>query len=115
MNPDTEFLLSQWATWTRINPGKPKGYPKRSPFASSFSGSDLVITDDQAIKIDSAVKKLLNRDLEIGKATVDYFFCGKNLSLIARRLNTSRRTAEKWITAGVSWIDGALILDNFYS
>jgi hypothetical protein len=115
VNPDTEFLLAQWAAWSRVNSGRVRGYPTRSAFESPTATDDIHITDDQALIIDAAIKKLLKRDKTIGKATVDYFFLRQNLSRLAARMNTSRRTAQCWVTSGVAWIDGVLILEDFFA
>lgn len=108
MTKETEFLLSQWALWSRFNTGKAKGYPTRSIFEEPRHHDDLVITDDEAMIIDQIVAKLSQKDQQIGYATSIFFFYRQNLTKTAERLDTSRRTAKMWITAGIAWIDGVL-------
>lgn len=112
---DTEFLLAQWALWSRVNPGLTRGYPQRSPFAAPSVPDDLTISDAQAMKIDAAVSLLLQRDRVIGKAMTLYFFYRQNTSKVARRMRTSRRNADKWIAAGIAWVDGALVPEDFFA
>ena len=57
MSREVEYLLCQWALWSRSNSGKPSGYPCRAAFANSFRDCDLRITDDEAMVVDSIMSK----------------------------------------------------------
>ena len=108
MTKETEFLLSQWALWSRINSGKAKGYPIRSAFVEPSYCDDLAITDKVGMLIDEAMSLLMKRDRGIGNATALFYFYNQNMTRTAERLETSRNTARRWVEAGTAWIDGLL-------
>ncbi len=109
MTKETEFLLAQWALWSRIDAGIAKGYPTHSPHEKPGTRDDLAITDEEGMLLDKAVTKLVNRDKKIGNATRLYYFYQQNLSRTAEKLETSRGTVRLWVTAGTAWIDGVLL------
>ncbi|GLS27754.1 antiterminator Q family protein [Marinibactrum halimedae] len=106
---DTPWLLDQWARWARSNPDN-IGYPTIEPFRRLLGSKGLspAISDDEAMRVDAALSRLLARDSEMGEAVTKYYLYGGNLSRLARELKVDRRRAEVIVKAGTAWMDCAL-------
>lgn len=68
-----------------------------------------MITDDDALKIDRLVGRLLKRYPECGKVIMGYYTSRNTaLSDVGKKLGFKvEKTRQMWKT-GVAWIDGAL-------
>lgn len=117
MNHDsksTDWLLDQWARWSRVNPGVSLWYQSGSMF-SRLTGTTLkspIINDDEAMVVDHAVARLNVRDSEMAQALVVYYFSGGNTSHVARALDMNRRKADTLVKASRAWVDGVLARDE---
>ena len=112
---DTEWWLEQWAAWVMLGMGSGSS----SAFASLITKESerslrCMITEDEALVIDSALATLKLRCTETGQATIKYYLWNCNTSEVARAMKINRRRADSLIKAGVAWIDAHLMTLNFY-
>lgn len=62
MKQDISWLLEQWGIWARQDGLSKVGYPQQAPFARDPTNhTPLMITDEDAMKIDSEICKLKSR------------------------------------------------------
>ena len=109
---DTEYLLEQWGWWRMDGMGVPRYV---SPLLALMrdnvqmpSTASYVITDDQALSVDSAMAKLTQRNGQMGLFLWLYFGAKWTMVRIGESGNMSERSAREIIKAGVGWIDGVL-------
>jgi len=109
---DTEYLLEQWGWWRMDGMGVPRYV---SPLLALMrdnvqmpSTSSYVITDDQALAVDSAVAKLTQRNGQMGLFLWLYFGAKWTMVRIGESAGISERSARELIKSGVGWVDGVL-------
>lgn len=109
---DTEYLLEQWGWWRMDGMGVPRYV---SPLLALMrdkvqmaSPSSYVITDDQALAVDSAMAKLTQRNGQMGLFLWLYFGAKWTMVRIGESAGISERTTRELIKSGVGWIDGVL-------
>ncbi|WP_421526766.1 antiterminator Q family protein [Pseudomonas brenneri] len=109
---DTEYLLEQWGWWRMDGMGVPRYV---SPLLALMrdkvqmaSPSSYVITDDQALAVDSAMAKLTQRSGQMGLFLWLYFGAKWTMVRIGESAGISERTTRELIKSGVGWIDGVL-------
>jgi len=121
LNSNTCWLLSQWAVWARINGATPKGYGESPMFravASKIVKPNILISDDEAVEIDAIIANLKQRDSEMAKALVTYYFSGGNASHVARVLTydakkkINRKYADVLVKSGTAWVDACLVTNR---
>jgi len=77
-----------------------------------------LITDDEAMLIDSIVAKLKIRDREMAKALVIFYFSDGNASYVARVLSANaevkvnRKRVDVLVKAGTAWVDAILFVNQ---
>ena len=109
---DTEYLLEQWGWWRMDGMGVPRYV---SPLLALMrdnvqmpSTASYVITDDQALLVDSAVAKLTQRKGQMGLFLWLYFGAKWTMVRVGESAGISERSAREIIKAGVGFIDGFL-------
>lgn len=109
---DTEYLLEQWGWWRMDGMGVPRYV---SPLLALMrdnvqmaSPCSYVITDDQALAVDSAVAKLTQRNAQMGLFLWLYFGAKWTMVRVGESAGISERSAREIIKAGVGFIDGYL-------
>lgn len=109
---DTEYLLEQWGWWRMDGMGVPRYV---SPLLALMrdnvqmpSTASYVITDDQALVVDSAVAKLTQRKGQMGLFLWLYFGAKWTMVRVGESAGISERSAREIIKAGVGFIDGYL-------
>ncbi|MHC8321221.1 antiterminator Q family protein [Pseudomonas sp. GB2N2] len=109
---DTEYLLEQWGWWRMDGMGVPRYV---SPLLALMrdnvqmaSTASYVITDDQALAVDSAVAKLTQRSGQMGLFLWLYFGAKWTMVRVGESAGISERSARELIKSGVGWIDGVL-------
>lgn len=109
---DTEYLLEQWGWWRMDGMGVPRYV---SPLLALMrdnvqmpSTASYVITDDQALVVDSAVAKLTQRKGQMGLFLWLYFGAKWTMVRVGESAGISERSAREMIKAGVGFIDGYL-------
>lgn len=109
---DTEYLLEQWGWWRMDGMGVPRYV---SPLLALMrdnvqmpSTASYVITDDQALLVDSAVAKLTQRKGQMGLFLWLYFGAKWTMVRVGESAGISERSAREIIKAGVGFIDGYL-------
>lgn len=109
---DTEYLLEQWGWWRMDGMGVPRYV---SPLLALMrdkvqmaSPSSYVITDDQALAVDSAMAKLTQRNGQMGLFLWLYFGAKWTMVRIGESAGISERSTRELIRSGVGWIDGVL-------
>jgi len=109
---DTEYLLEQWGWWRMDGMGVPRYV---SPLLALMrdkvqmaSQSSYVITDDQAMAVDSAMAKLTQRNAQMGLFLWLYFGAKWTMVRVGESNKMSERSAREIIKSGVGWIDGVL-------
>ena len=109
---DTEYLLEQWGWWRMDGMGVPRYV---SPLLALMrdnvqmpSTASYVITDDQALVVDSAVAKLTQRKGQMGLFLWLYFGAKWTMVRIGESAGISERSTREVIRSGVGWIDGVL-------
>lgn len=103
---ETPMLLEEWAKWSRINGFSVTGYP--SLFNKSKGDIYLAITDAEALKVDSAVARLICKDREMGSILKTYYFNGCNLTTTSKLKKITRERARVLVKCGESWVDAKL-------
>lgn len=119
-NFDTEWLLKQWAIWARQGGCLPSAgkSPMFRDVPSKVTRNLLLITEDEALRIDSIIAKLKGRDREMAKALVIYYFSGGNTSHVARVLSAksgetiSRKRVDVLVTSATAWVDAVLFVEQ---
>ncbi|MBJ2221042.1 antiterminator Q family protein [Pseudomonas sp. MF7453] len=109
---DTEYLLEQWGWWRMDGMGIPRYV---SPLLALMrdkvqmaSASSYVITDDQALAVDSAMAKLTQRNAQMGLFLWLYFGAKWTMVRIGESAGISERSTRELIRSGVGWVDGVL-------
>lgn len=109
---DTEYLLEQWGWWRMDGMGIPRYV---SPLLALMrdkvqmaSPSSYVITDDQALAVDSAMAKLTQRNEQMGLFLWLYFGAKWTMVRIGESAGISERSTRELIRSGVGWVDGVL-------
>ena len=109
---DTEYLLEQWGWWRMDGMGVPRYI---SPLLALMrdnvqmaSASSYVITDDQALAVDSAMSKLTRRNEQMGLFLWLYFGAKWTMVRMGESAGMSERSTRELIRSGVGWIDGVL-------
>lgn len=109
---DTEYLLEQWGWWRMDGMGVPRYV---SPLLALMrdnvqmpSTAGYVITDDQALAVDSAVAKLTQRNGQMGMFLWLYFGAKWTMVRVGESAGISERSARELIKSGVGWVDGVL-------
>lgn len=118
LSNNTNWLLSQWARWARQGNGLPSsfGSPMFQDLPQKSSGPNLLITEDEAMLIDSIIAKLKIRDREMAKALVVFYFSDGNASHVARVLSAqseqkiNRKRVDVLVKAGTAWVDAVLFV-----
>ncbi|WP_435234504.1 antiterminator Q family protein [Psychromonas sp. PT13] len=118
---NTGWLLSQWAKWAKQGRCTPNGFgesPMFKELPEQEAKPNLLITDDEAMLIDSIIAKLKIRDREMAKALVLFYFSDGNASHVARVLSAqseqkiNRKRADVLVKAGTAWVDAVLFMGN---
>ena len=116
---NTGWLLSQWAKWAKQGGCQPNGFGESPMFQDVISDvvkPNLLITEEEAMLIDSIIAKLKMRDREMAKALVVFYFSDGNASHVARVLsadagqNINRKRADVLVKAGTAWVDACLFI-----
>ncbi|MFQ6558192.1 antiterminator Q family protein [Pseudomonas sp. Lb2C1-1] len=114
---DTEYLLEQWGWWRMDGMGVPRYVsPQLALMRDNVqmpSVSSYVITDDQALAVDSAMAKLTQRNAQMGLFLWLYFGAKWTMARIGEsagggEAGISERSTREIIKSGVGWIDGVL-------
>lgn len=116
---NTGWLLSQWAKWARMGCCSPNGFGESPMFQDVISDvvkPNLLITEEEAMLIDSIIAKLKIRDREMAKALVVFYFSDGNASHVARVLSDAagqkinRKRVDVLVKAGTAWVDACLFI-----
>ena len=115
---NTGWLLSQWAKWAKQGGCLPNGFtsPMFQDVLSEVVKPNLLITEEEAMLIDSIIAKLKIRDREMAKALVVFYFSDGNASHVARVLSAeseqkiNRKRADVLVKAGTAWVDAVLFI-----
>lgn len=109
---DTRWMLEQWARWARSNPELARiDYPSIQPYTrmvKAQSSTAWLLNENDIILVDRKLAQLKQRDDEMGRATILFYWFNGNISAVARALKLERRRAGVLVTAGTAWIDGCL-------
>lgn len=97
-----QWLLTEWGRWRLIESGAAKGFPNQTPERRLLGGSlpTPAIEDEEAEKVDSAVRRLLTRDENQGKAIVFYYLEFMTLQKVARTMNLTYYEARGLLSRG---------------
>lgn len=85
---------------------------------SEVKKPDLLISEEEALLIDSIIAKLKTRDREMAKALVVFHFSNGNASLVARVLSAgsvqkiNRKRVDVLVKAGTVWVDACLFMSE---
>ncbi|MPQ68316.1 MULTISPECIES: antiterminator Q family protein [unclassified Pseudomonas] len=98
-----EDLLEHWGRWVLLGSGVSCCASRENDLAMPM------ITDDDALLIDSLVGRLRDRYAEAGQVIIHYYTSrDADLMTIGKRLGFGYgKTRELW-KAGIAWIDGVL-------
>ncbi|WP_434569179.1 antiterminator Q family protein [Pseudomonas sp. Z3-8] len=114
---DTEHLLEQWGWWRMDGMGVPRYVsPQLALMRDNVqmpSVSSYLITDDEALAVDSAMAKLTQRNAQMGLFLWLYFGAKWTMVRIGESAGggaagISERSTREIIKSGVGWIDGVL-------
>lgn len=121
LSNNTSWLLAQWALWARCGSCEPRGYGEGVMFqdvARQRKSSALLISDEEAQRVDKIISKLKVRDREMAMATMVYYFSAGNASHVARVLSgrsnekVNRKRVDVLVKAGTAWIDACLCMER---
>lgn len=98
-----ENLLEHWGRWVVLGSGVSCCASRENDVA------DPMITDDEALLVDSLVGRLRSRYPESGNVIIGYY-TSRDIALVAvgKRLGFGEEKTRQLWKAGVAWIDGAL-------
>ena len=120
LSNNTNWLLSQWASWSRRGNGEPRGYGEGVMFQEVLRltrAKPLLIADEDALLIDRIVVKLTLRDSEMATALIVYHFSDGNASHVARVLSAqanekiNRKRVDVLVKSGTAWVDACLCME----
>lgn len=106
---DTQQRLTAWAHWVRSSDsGLRLGFSKVGLVAAG-SVAMPECSDEEALAVDRAVARLLQRDPVMGEVLVMAYQYGFSLTRIARDAGIgSREKARYLLGAGEAWVDARL-------
>jgi hypothetical protein len=98
-----EDLLEHWGRWVVLGSGVSCCASRENTTLSPM------ITDDDALMIDSLMGRLLRRYPECGQVLMRYY-TSRDTSLmeVGKKMNFGEEKTRQLWKAGVAWIDGAL-------
>lgn len=98
-----EDLLEHWGRWVVLGSGVSCCASRENTIA------EPMITDDDALLIDSLVGRLRNRYQECGLVIIRYY-TSRDTALVSvgRKLGFGEEKTRQLWKAGIAWIDGAL-------
>jgi len=98
-----ENLLEHWGRWVVLGSGVSCCASRHNDIA------DPMITDDEALLIDSLVGRLRSRYPEAGNVIISYYTSFDTaLMAVGKKLGFGEEKTRQLWKAGVAWIDGAL-------
>lgn len=101
---NADWLLTQWVRWNRYGEGS-------GTLLGSLVGGGLpspVISDDEALAINTILGEMLARMPERANATLIFYNSDRNYSAVADRMEISRTRATSLVNEGVAWVDGKI-------
>jgi hypothetical protein len=108
MLEDTREKLEEWARWVRAG-GYSIGYQGVNLGLGSTVSTPM-ITDDDAMAIDSAVARLKHREPILASVLMLYYVRKWSHAVISRELGNgeSREKVRQYLNSAEAWIDGVL-------
>lgn len=98
-----EDLLEHWGRWVVLGSGVSCCASRENDIATPM------ITDDQALLIDSLVGRLRSRYPEAGNIIIKYYTSrDTSLMVIGKNMGFGEEKTRQLWKAGIAWIDGAL-------
>ena len=108
----TELLVEQFCIWARTGSGVPAGCKSMMALAIAVEGESTVrealISDDQALAIDGAWRRLESARPDEAMVLQLYYFHEWDIPMISRRCRVARRTVSMLRKCGLSFIDAAI-------
>lgn len=107
--------LKDWAQWQQEGGPIIRGY--KNPLADLVTDDyiktqskkhTISSTDDELWQTEKMLCALRGRDKMLYNFTATYYAVGCNIIETASRLNSSRPTVDKHVTAGKNWLEGML-------
>lgn len=98
---DTEELLEHWGMWVVQGSGV-------SCCQAPGDRPTAMITDDEALMIDSLVGRLGIGYAECAEVILRYYTSGAPFAQVGKRMGFGEEKTRQLWKAGVAWIDGAL-------
>lgn len=108
---DVKSLLKEFGFWCRVGVNCGRVKSSIQIFVEMGSGSSsrsLAITDDQAMKVNSAMVALIRQDANSANVLCLYYLSGLAEYLIAEQLGVDRRKVKALVSRGEGFIDGFL-------
>lgn len=112
MSKDINWLIEQWGIWSRQD-GTGKLSCTNSPMleglAPASAGGCIMIADDTAMEIDSAISELKIRRPKCWEVLVmrNYYLC--TTGTVAKRIQHSRPKVQELESAGAAFVEGMLL------
>jgi hypothetical protein len=98
-----EDLLEHWGRWVVLGSGVSCCASRENDIATPM------ITDDQALLIDSLVGRLRSRYPEAGNVIINYYTSrDTSLMVVGKKMGFGEEKTRQLWKAGIAWIDGAL-------
>lgn len=109
---DAEDLLSNWGQWVWQQAGVP-GYVSplhalmRDNVAQTRTPTAL-ITDDEALLVDSIVARMWRRDPQMADCVRVYYCTGRTMHSVGRVLGLQRLKVRELLIAGRAYVDASV-------
>lgn len=109
---DAEDLLQNWGRWVRCQTGVP-GYTSPS-LALMRDNVEMegppaaMITDDEALLIDSIVARMWRRDRQMADCVRFYYCTDRTMHGVGVVLGIHRKKVAELLLAGRTYVDGCL-------
>lgn len=103
MQNDIESMLVQWGKWSRAgccNLGAKSIWPRDG------AGGDVLMSDDDALRVDAAVAALAQQDSGLGDLIKLHYVRSLNQLGLQDRLGLSRRVVEKNLAEARGYVAG---------
>ena len=107
MRSETQEQLANWGRWARGDTISDLGYHRLNLALGNTVGMAPPV-EDSALRVESAVTLLRQRDEQMAAALVRYYVRRQDIQEMGRALGTSRKKAGDLLHRAESWVDGVM-------
>lgn len=106
---DVRDSLEQWGRWLSSGVSNCYVSPSLQLMRENVGGvvREARISDEDALKVDAAVCRLMKRKAHLGRAVFVYFKSpSMTYTKLGKSMGCNRSTAQKYLESGVEWLEG---------